>query len=44
MQAEASNIVKKETVAQVFSCEFCEDILLWNDFGGFASVVAWLSF
>ena len=24
LQAEACNFVKKETLAQVFSCEFCE--------------------
>ena len=24
LQAEACNLIKKETLAQVFSCEFCE--------------------
>ena len=24
LQAEAFNFIKKETLAQVFSCEFCE--------------------
>ena len=36
LQAEACNFIKKETLAQVFSCEFCE-ILKKNAAGTFES-------
>ena len=36
LQAEACNFIKKETLAQVFSCEFCE-IFKKNAAGTFES-------